>query len=646
MEVALDNPTLTVAVALAAGIIANVVARHIQVPGIVLLLLTGVILGPELLGVVRPATMGRALLDLVGMAVAVILFEGGLNLSIHRLRGEAVTLRRLITVGALVTAVAAAGTARLLMGWPWELVVPFGALLVVTGPTVVQPVLRRVPIRHHLATILEGEAVFIDAIGAILAVVALEFVLATGAMEAATDLLAFPARLAVGLGLGVSGGLLVGFLLRVERLVPEGLENVLALAFVLALFEVSETVMPETGIMTAAAAGLVVGNMETRVDQELKEFKEQLTVLVLGLIFVLLAATVRLQDIVGLGWRGVATVAVIMFLIRPLSVAISTVGTDLDMRERAFLAWLAPRGVVAAAVAALFAQSLAVEGVPGAPELQALVFLVIAVTVVVQGGLAGVVASALGVRRLESQGSAVVGANPIGRTLAHALEQTGETVVLLDSSDSECERARREGLEVVEGDATEEQTLLRADLAGRRSLVAVTPNQSLNLRVVKLAKNRFDMERVAVGLSRQYGGLEEAQVHETGAGMLFGEPIDMEFWSHEFREGSVDISRWRFLGGAEHGAPGPGGEAWRDREGVELLPLVMIRDQRAEPVTDRIEFQAGDEVYFVWPYAAGGRAGQWLSGRGWEPVPGPATPVSPSGRSPGARRSPPRSRGR
>jgi NhaP-type Na+/H+ or K+/H+ antiporter len=369
MEAALENPVLTVALALAAGMIAHVAARHLQVPGIVLLLLTGVLLGPEVAGVVRPETMGRSLLDLVGMAVAVILFEGGLNLSVHRLRGEAVPLRRLITVGALTTAAMASGAAYLIMGWPWELVVPFGALLVVTGPTVVQPVLRRVPVRRSLATVLEGEAVFIDAIGAILAVVALEFVLATGAVEAATDLLAFPARFGIGLGLGVAGGLVVGLLLRTEGLVPEGLENVLALAFVLAFFEVSEAVMAETGIMTAAVAGLVVGNMETGVAQELKEFKEQLTVLMLGLIFVLLAATVRLEDVLGLGWRGVATVAVIMFLIRPLSVAISTVGTDLDMRERAFLAWLAPRGVVAAAVAALFAQSLGEVGVAGAPEL-------------------------------------------------------------------------------------------------------------------------------------------------------------------------------------------------------------------------------------------------------------------------------------
>lgn len=619
MEFSFQNPALTVALAVAAGMVAHVVARHLKVPSIVLLLLTGALLGPELAGVVRPETLGRALLDLVGMAVAVILFEGGLSLSIHRLRGEVRTLRRLITIGALVTAVGTALAARLLLDWPWELAIPFGALLVVTGPTVVQPVLRRVPVRQNLTTILEGEAVFIDGMGAILAVVALEFVLTTGAAEAAVDLLSFPGRLAVGIALGVAGGLLVGVLLRSEELVPEGLENVLVLAFVLALFQVSEAVMHETGIMAAAVAGLMVGNMETRVDEALKEFKEQLTVFLLALLFVLLAATVQLGDVVGLGWAGVGTVVVIM-LVRPLSVAISTMGGELELRERAFLAWLAPRGVVAAAVAALFAQRFAREGIPGGEEFQALVFLVIAVTVVVQGGLAGPVASYLGVRRERRSGYVIVGANPIGRTLAHALEQAAQDVVLVDSSEEECAQAAREDLRVVHGSATEEGTLIEAGLPERQGLVTVTPSPSLNVRVVKLVRTRFGMEWTAVCLSRVYGGLEAAQVHEAGAGILFGRPVDVEFWSHEFRTGSIDVSRWRFLEEGEEGSRGPGGEVWRERPDIDLLPLLLFRNERAEPVTDRLEFRPGDEVYFAWSYAAGAGAGRWLSDLGWKPV--------------------------
>ena len=620
MEAVGHSPVLTISLALAAGMIANVIARHLQVPSIVLFLFTGVILGPEVVGAIQPENLGRALFDLVGMAVAIVLFEGGLNLRLQQLRREATVLRRLITVGALVTAAGIALAARALMGWPWEMAVPFGALLVVTGPTVVQPVLRRVKIRHNLATILEGEAVFIDAIGAILAVVSLEFVLATGTSEAATGLLGLPGRFGVGLAFGVGGGLLIGWLIGSEELIPEGMENVLTLAFVLVLFEVSEVILPETGILTAAVAGLVVGNMETGVDEELKEFKEQLTELMLALLFVLLAATVRLQDVVGLGWGGVATVAAVMLFVRPLSVAVSTLGTELDLRDRAFLAWLAPRGVVAAAVASLFAQSLGEIGMTGGNEFQALVFLVIAVTVVIQGGLAGPVASLLGVRQDRREGFVLIGANPVGRTMAHALEQAGGDVVLIDTSDSECRRARTEGLDVVHGSATDEACLLLADLPTKHGVLAVTPNSALNLRAVEVAQGQFGVEQSSVALSRLHGGLEETQVHEAGAGILFGKPVDLDFWNRKFRDGTVDISQWRFHGTPDERPPGPGGEAWRDPTQPEILPVVMVRDGTVDPVTDRREFLPDDLVYFAWPYEDGAEAGPWLSARGWEPL--------------------------
>jgi len=506
------------------------------------------------------------------------------------------------------------------MGWSWQLSVPFGALLVVTGPTVVQPVLRRISVRRHLGTILEGEAVFVDGIGAVLAVVALEIELSTGAAEAATDLLTLPGRFAVGISGGVAVGLLIGFLLRSERLVPEEAKNALTLAFVVALFEVSETVLGESGIVAAAVAGLVVGNMRTGVDEELKAFKEQLTVVLLGLLFVLLAATVQLSDVYGLGWRGVATVAAMMLVVRPLSVAASLMGTEVSLRERAFVAWLGPRGVVAAAVAALFAQRLAEQGIPGSLEFQALVFLVIAVTVVVQGGLAGQVASLLGVRQREREGYVIVGANPVGRALARILEQAGEDVVLVDSSRSECRRAEDEGLTVVQGDVRDEATLDQAEVLRRKGMVSLTPNPSLNLEVVETAGRDFGIQHTAVALSRLYGGLEEAEVHETGAGILFGRPIDVEFWSHELRTGTVDVSLWRFGGVTGDRAPGPGGGDWRERSDRGFLPMALIRDGVVEPVSDRREFREGDEVYFVWPYAAGTEAGEWLGDRGWRPV--------------------------
>ncbi len=392
------DPALTVALALAAGIVAQAAARHLRVPGIVLLLAAGVLLGPDVLGLVRPASLGDNLHMVVGMAVAVVLFEGGLNLQLERLREEAAVIRRLITWGVLVTGSGGAMLAHWVMGWPWEIAVLFGTLVTVTGPTVITPLLRRIRVTRSVHTIAEAEGVLIDPIGAIVAVVALEVVLETTLGGAALDLLGVPYRLGIGGAVGIAGGFFIALLLRREDWVPEGLENVFTLALVLALYEVSDAIAHETGLLAVVVAGFVVGNMETRVQQELMEFKEQLTVLLIGLLFVLLSADVRVASVAELGWPGALTVLGLMLVVRPLDVGVCTLGSELDVREKTFLSWLAPRGIVAAAVSSLFARRLAEAGVEGGEALVALVFLVIAATVLVQGGTVGLVAERLGLR--------------------------------------------------------------------------------------------------------------------------------------------------------------------------------------------------------------------------------------------------------
>jgi len=393
------SAAFTFAVALAAGMVAQVLGRHLRIPGIVLLLLAGVLLGPDVSGIVQPQTLGSGLGIIVSAAVAVILFEGGLHLDIGRLRREAVTIRRLVTLGAAVTAVVATFAARFLMEWPWQVAIPFGTLVVVTGPTVITPLLRRIRVNRNLHTILEAEGVLIDPIGAIIAVVALEVVLAQELGTAARGLLGIPTRLLFGLATGVVGGFAMAKLLQIENLVPERLESILILALLLLLNEFSNAVMPESGIMAAPVAGMVVGNLPSGARSSLKEFKEQITIMLIGLLFVLLAADVRIAEVTGLGWRGVATVLVLMVVARPLDVAASTAGSALTWRDRAFIAWLGPRGIVAAAVASVFAHELTGAGITQGIELRALVFLVIAATVLLQGLSGGLAASLLGVRR-------------------------------------------------------------------------------------------------------------------------------------------------------------------------------------------------------------------------------------------------------
>jgi NhaP-type Na+/H+ or K+/H+ antiporter len=619
--VELTNPALTFTLALAAGIIAQSAARHLRVPGIVLLLLFGALLGPDAANLVRPDTLGGGLDILVGLSVAVILFEGGLSLNISRLRGEARVIRMLITVGAVITAAGAATAARLALDWPWPIAITFGTLVIVTGPTVITPLLRRIRVRKGVSTILEAEGVLIDPIGAILAVVALELALSETFGGAARGLLGIPSRLLLGATVGIIGGSLIAVLLRFRKLVPEGLENVFTLSLVLVVFQISDSLQHESGIMAAAAAGFVVGNSGIPIPRELREFKEQLTVLLVGLLFVLLAADVRLAEVTALGWEGLAVVAALMLVIRPLGVAASTWGSELSWKERSFIGWLGPRGIVAAAVASVFAQRLTTAGYEIGAEFRALVFLVIAVTVVVQGFTSGPVASLLGVRRRKDIGHIVVGANPLGRALGSALQSAGEEVVMIDSNPAEASEAERAGLRVIYGNANDESILLRADIEGRRSLSAVTPNESANVLLARTAKEEHRLTEALAALERGSSGLTDDRVRGSRIEILFGEPLEVEDWIHALRHGQAEVQHWR-LGGTGEGAESH--EAAREGMGPSHVPLVVVRDGSGIPVGQNVRFRVGDVVAFAVRSGSGApaavAAGEWVAVHDPEPA--------------------------
>jgi NhaP-type Na+/H+ or K+/H+ antiporter len=568
-------------------------AHHLRVPGIVLLLLMGVLLGPHVAGVVRPDSLGPYLHMIVAAAVAVILFEGGLNLEVKRLRGEALAIRKLITIGALITAVLATLAAHYIIGWDWRIAVPFGTLVVVTGPTVVTPLLRRIRVNHKLHTVLEAEAVLIDPIGAVVAVVALEVVLSHELGTAAWGLLGIPSRILFGTAMGIVGGFIMAKLIAIERFIPEGLESVFTLSMLVVLFEVTDAILPESGIMAAPIAGMVVGNMPSRPSRELKEFKEQLTVMLVGLLFILLAAHVRLQEVTALGWRGIATVALLMFVIRPLTVAVSTMGSTLTMRERAFVAWLAPRGIVAAAVASLFAEQLTNEGLPEGVQLRALVFLVIAATVLIQGLTGGTIASLLGVRRVMNTGWVLAGANGLARALGATLKSTGEDVVLVDTDPAAIARATESGIRAIEGNILDDSMLQRADLESRRGTISLIPNEAVSLLLTQKARRdyRIMASFVIVGPAEHRAAAE--RIEALGANVLFGRGTDLIYWNGELTRGVAAVRPYRYTGEAEIDLS--------RMFGVESdrVALVLVQRGHGSPVSRHSRARTGDTVHLL-----------------------------------------------
>jgi NhaP-type Na+/H+ or K+/H+ antiporter len=589
------DPKLSFALALLAGMFAQSLARHLRVPGIVLLLIAGVSLGPDGLGWIDPRELGEGLFAIVDFAVAIILFEGGLNLQMSRLRREGTAIRRLITFGALVTLAGGALAVHLWLGWGLMESLLFGGLVVVTGPTVVGPLVSALRLKPRVSTVLEAEGVLIDPIGAILAVVILRLALSGDPGSFVLEHSgAGLARIAAGLVLGVVSGFVLARILRVSRLLPEGLENVSVLSAVLLLYAGAEAMLSQSGVLAVTVAGVVVGNTRTPVERDLREFKDQLTVMLIGLLFVLLAADVRYEEVVALGWAGIGVVATLIFIVRPLSVWLCTFGSELSRGDRLFIAWVAPRGIVAAAIASLVAADLERAGLGGGAELRALVFLTIAVTVTLAGLTAGLVGNMLGVRLRQRDTVAILSAQVLGLALAEELRRGGVPVVLLDSNPAGVRQAEEAGFTVVYGNALQESVMSRARFGFVRTVVSLTSNRTLNSVFVERARDRFGVPNGLVAASEIGVGLVSEQVESGDAKLVFDGPHDVERWDVRGRRGDVGIEYFVYAPvesvKEQIEATGSGGLDER------YVMLVVLHDGKSVVMDAKWVFREGDRV--------------------------------------------------
>lgn len=596
-----------------AGVLAQSLASHLRVPGIVVLLAVGVLLGPDVGNFVRPESMGEGLSAFVGFAVAIILFEGGMQMNLKRLRKQALPIRRLVTVGALVTAIGGALTARVTMGWPWTISFLFGTLVIVTGPTVITPLLHRFHIKKNTAIILEAEGIFIDAVGATVAVVALEVVIAGTNTAAAVGVLDVAWRIGIGALIGVGAGAFLAILIRWRDVIPHGLENILSLAVAIASFQIANAVVHESGITAAIAAGMVISNTQSHAFDEIVEFKEQLTSFSIATLFVLLAADVRVETVVNIAGPGLMAVALLMFVVRPLSVMASTWGTSVSLRQKIFLSWLAPRGIVAAAVASLFAVELAAKGVEVGTDMRALVFLVIACTVTLQGLTGGILAGVLGLARPKDNGYLILGANVLARRIGKELQDSGESVVLMDSNEDCCAAAQKEGLSVIYGNGLEERSMIRGAIDSRRATLALTPNEHINFLYAKRVKEHFKGVRTIVGLETESSGVTAKMVEKLPAGILFGGERPLGLWIRSMLSKSLNEERWE-LGFPEEAID------FSKAPGNAILPLIVTRNGKASPIEPQQNLRKHDKILvFVRP-GQQDSAYKWLRDSGFVPA--------------------------
>ena len=484
--------------AVGAGCLLTVLSRRLHLPTIVLLLLGGFALGPEGLDVLHPNALGDYLPMIVSLAVGLILFEGALTLDLKEFKQTSTVIKRLLTVGVLITWLGAALTAYLVFDTSPDFALLMGSLIIVTGPTVIVPLLRRIRVQQKLGSILHWEGVLIDTIGVFTAILCFEWVVEGGGAVAIPS---FLTRVAGGAAIGLIGGYSIFWMMK-KNWVPDNIVNAFALASAMLIFGATELIKPEAGLLSVTIAGMIVGIKKPRQLREIKAFKAEIVDLLIGMLFLLLVARLELQQFIdffkmGGGW----VLFSVILIIRPLSIAASSWGTPLNLREKALLSWVAPRGVVAASMASLFALSLSAKENPvGDPALlESFVYSVICATVLIQGLSAGMFAKLLGLQRPAPNDWVIIGAHHFGRELARKLMRKDEQhVLLLDTNARNIALAQKEGLPALHRDGMEAEKLYENEQAlfGAGCVLALTDNVELNQILMQRWAEELDNEKV------------------------------------------------------------------------------------------------------------------------------------------------------
>ncbi|WP_323018885.1 sodium:proton antiporter [Castellaniella sp.] len=490
------SPELSLAGIGAVAMAAQWLAWKLRVPAILFLLLAGIAVGP-MLGWLNPDELfGPLLFPIVSLSVAVILFEGSLTLEFHQTRGLKRVVPRLVTSGVLITWAVAAFAVHTFLQFPWDLAILFGAITCVTGPTVIAPLLKTVKPVAPVAHALRWEGILIDPIGAILAVLSYDLMVALRTTQAWSHALwSLGATTATGLCFGVAGGWLLGNLLR-RGWVPDSLLNLSVLACVFASFALSNTVQSESGLLTVTVMGIWLANRPGIPVRDILEFKETLSQILLSALFILLAARVAPSQLFDLGWPALAVLVCMLWVGRPLKVLFATWGSKLNWRERALLAWIAPRGIVAAAVSALFALRLESLDVPQADRLLPMTFLLIIGTVIWQSLTARPMARLLKAAEPDRVGFLISGANPVARALGLALHEQGVPVRLCDSDWYSLSKARMLGLPTYHGSLVSEHAQRNLDTSGLGRLLALGTRDHINQLIMVRGRDEFGKHKV------------------------------------------------------------------------------------------------------------------------------------------------------
>jgi NhaP-type Na+/H+ or K+/H+ antiporter len=584
--------TQQMVIAVFAGISAQVLAAYLKLPSIVLLLVFGILLGSDALGLLHPHLLGTGLEVIVALATAIILFEGGLNLDLRELGKVSLSLQLLVTLGTLITLLGGSMAAHWLGEFPWNIAFLYASIIVVTGPTVVGPLLKQINVDRQVATLLEGEGVLIDPVGAILAFVVLDTIL-NGDTDPMNAIIGLLLRLGVGAAIGAAGGYLMSLIFKRADVLSLELKNLVVLAVLWSLFTLAQMIRSESGVMTTVIAGAVFANSSVPEERLLRRFKGQLTILSVSVLFILLAADLSIASVFALGWGSLFTVLVLMFIVRPINILCCTWNSDLNWRQKLFLSWVAPRGIVSASVASLFAIALTKRGVNGGEAIKALVFLTILMTVFCQGLTAGTIAKWLQITSKEATGLVIVGCNPLSLLIARFFQERGEAVVMIDT-DPECfAEAEAQNLRLIASSALDTGVLEEAGLASMGTFLAMTNNGEVNFVLAQRAAEEFNPPRVLAVFPRDPQASTSA---DNKVDQAFVQDLGIKTWNEYINSGRVKLGTTT-LDEEEFSS-----QQNRIQEKIrtgDLVPLLVEREKRLQIIPAAIHWQAGDRIIYL-----------------------------------------------
>ncbi len=488
------------------GILAQWMAWRLKLPAILPLILIGLLVGPiatlftaDGTKLIEPIWNGKnglfpgeGLYYFVSLAISIILFEGGLTLKRSEIQNVGPVITKLITVGTLVTFFAAGIAAHFIFDLSWQMSFLFSALIIVTGPTVITPILRNIPLKKDISAVLKWEGILIDPIGALVAVLVFEFIsVGEGQAYTQTALIEFGKIILFGFTFGFTFAHALAFAIK-RNFIPHYLLNVVSLSVVLLVFVESDVFAHESGLLAVVIMGMVMGNMDLPNLKELLYFKESLSVLLISILFILLAANMNISDLELLyNWNTAILFAIIVFVVRPLGVLLSTQGSSLKTKEKLFIGWVGPRGIVAAGIASLFGSKLLLKGEPGAEYITPLVFMVVLGTVLLNATTARYIARLLGVFLQQSNGILIIGASKFSRLIGEYLKKNNRHVVLIDNNPTNVEQAKALGLEAITANVYSDTLADNIELNDVGYLMALTGNTEINQYAIDKFEKQF-----------------------------------------------------------------------------------------------------------------------------------------------------------